>query len=102
PGPALKATIIGGQFERNRQLFGDESLVILNKGTSQGITVGQSFSVFKQQAVRLKKTASLQNSRQIGKVKVVKATENFSTAVVIQASDDIQVGDTTDSNTSLE
>ncbi|MCE3010861.1 MAG: LysM peptidoglycan-binding domain-containing protein [Proteobacteria bacterium] len=102
PGPALKATIIGGQYDKERHLFGDESLVILNKGTSQGISVGQSFAVFKQQGIRVPKTASLQNSRQIGRVKVVKAAENFATAVVIQASDDIQVGDTTDSNTSLE
>lgn len=88
------ARIIGGQFGgNNRSLFSASSLVFLDAGTSQGISEGQSFGVFADESVRSHQTDAVINDRQIGVVKIVKATANFATAYITKANDDILKGD---------
>ncbi|MDG0816108.1 LysM peptidoglycan-binding domain-containing protein [Bdellovibrio svalbardensis] len=87
------ARIIGGQFGNNRTLFGSNSLIFLDGGTSQGFAEGQSFGIFADEAVRNRQTDAIQNDRQIGVVKIVKATPNFATAYIARSSDDILKGD---------
>lgn len=87
------AKIMGGQFDKKRHLFGTNSLVFLDSGTSQGLQEGQALSIYADERVRNKKTEALENDRVIGLLKVVRVTSNFATAYVVKASEDIQVGD---------
>lgn len=87
------ATIMGGQFEKRRSLFGQNSLVFLDGGSGQGLQEGQTLAIFADQRVRNKKANALQNDRVIGHLKIVRVTNNFATAYVTKATDDIVVGD---------
>ncbi len=87
------ARIIGGQFGSSRSLFGSNSLIFLDGGTNQGFSEGQSFGIFADEAVRNRQTDAIQNDRQIGVVKIVKATPNFATAYITKTSDDVLKGD---------
>lgn len=90
--------IVGGAFAGNRRLFGLENIVVFNGGSAQGISSGQMLPIYKQQPGRNEKSKARENSRMIGRAKVIKVSEGFATAVVVQASDDIQVGDSSSSN----
>ena len=87
------ARIIGGQFGANRQLFAANQLVFLDGGSAQGLTEGESFPIFADEAVRNRQTDAYQNDRQIGVAKIVKVSSNFSTAYVTKSTDDIYRGD---------
>lgn len=87
------ARIIGGQFGANRQLFSANQLVFLDGGSSQGMTEGESFPIFADEAVRNRQTDAYQNDRQIGIAKIVKVSPNFATAYVTKSTDDIYRGD---------
>lgn len=93
PAAGVGATIIGGQFEKRRSLFGQNSLVFLDGGRSQGLQEGQTLSIFADARVRNKNTPAVQNDRVIGTLKLVRVTNNFATAYVVRASDDVLVGD---------
>lgn len=87
------AKIMGGQFDRRRMIFGSESLVFLDGGSSQGLREGQVLPVYADERVRNKKTDAITNDRKIGIVKVVRVSKNFATAYVAKADDDILLGD---------
>lgn len=87
------AKIMGGQFDRNRKLFGSDSLVFLDGGSSQGLQEGQVLPVYADQRVRNKKNDAIANDRMIGVVKIVRVTQGFATAYVAKAVDDILLGD---------
>lgn len=99
PGTA-NVRIVGGAFASERRLFGLDNIVIFNGGSSQGVSSGQTLPIYKQQPARNGKSQALQNARLIGQAKVVKVSEGFATAIVISATDDIQVGDSTAPNIS--
>lgn len=95
-GPATSnvgAKIMGGQFDKKRNIFGSNSLIFLDQGKSQGLQEGQLLSIFADERNRDKKTESLENDRVIGSVKVVGVTENFATGYIIKTSEDVSVGD---------
>lgn len=87
------AKIIGGQFDRKRTLFGSSSLVFLDAGTGQGLQEGQVLPIFADLEKRNKKLEAVINDRMIGVVKVVRVSNNFATAYVAKATDDILLGD---------
>lgn len=87
------AKIIGGQFDKKRSLFGSNSLVFLDSGSSQGLQVGQSLNIFADNRVRNKKTPALVNDRVIGTVKIVNTSGNFATGYITKVTDDVVVGD---------
>lgn len=87
------ATIMGGQFEKKRALMGQNSLVFLDAGSSQGLQEGQTLSIYADERVRNKNVKAVMNDRVIGKLKVVRVTNNFATAYVSSAIDDIMIGD---------
>lgn len=87
------AKIIGGQFDKKRSLFGNNTLVFLDAGASAGLQEGQSLAIFADERVRNKKNEAVMNDRVIGKLKIVRVSQNFATAYVVKATDDILVGD---------
>lgn len=93
-GESVKARIIGGPYSPERQIFGPTNLLFLG---GKGLTLGQTYPIFKIQKIRNTGTNVTHNSSQIGKVKVVKIMQNFATGVVLTASEDIRVGDSTSS-----
>jgi hypothetical protein len=90
----IAAQVIGGNGGKG-QLFGTENLIYLNIGSAQGLIPGQSLNIFRKVPVRDPESESIENQQQIGKVKIVNASENFSTAIVTRASDGIRSGDIT-------
>ncbi|WP_231839155.1 LysM peptidoglycan-binding domain-containing protein [Bdellovibrio bacteriovorus] len=87
------AKIMGGQFDKKRNIFGNSTLVFLDGGSAQGLQEGQTLSVFADERVRNKKNEAVMNDRVVGSVKIVRVSPNFATAYVIRASDNILVGD---------
>lgn len=87
------AKIMGGQFDKKRNIFGNSTLVFLDGGSSQGLQEGQTLPVFADQRVRNKKNEAVMNDRVVGTVKIVRVSPNFATAYVLKASDNIVVGD---------
>ncbi|UXR63148.1 LysM peptidoglycan-binding domain-containing protein [Bdellovibrio bacteriovorus] len=87
------ARIMGGQFDRKRNIFGNNTLVFLDGGSGQGLQEGQSLAIFADERVRNKKNQAVMNDRVIGTVKIVRVSPNFATGYVVRASDNVVVGD---------
>lgn len=87
------AKVMGGQFENKRNLFGSNSLIFLDAGSGRGLQVGQSLPVFADEDSRTKKAKAYMNHRQIGTAKVIRVSGNFATAYVVNATEDIRMGD---------
>ncbi|KYG63081.1 hypothetical protein AZI86_15285 [Bdellovibrio bacteriovorus] len=87
------ATIMGGQFEKKRALMGQNSLVFLDAGSGQGLQEGQTLSIYADERARNKNVKAVMNDRVIGKLKVVRVTNNFATAYITSAIDDVMIGD---------
>jgi hypothetical protein len=90
-----EARIFGGQFGVNRRIFGPDTIVFLNQGNRGGLSVGQVLPVYKNQGTRSEKNIIRENPRLIGRLKVVRTTEDLATAVIISANEEIRVGDGT-------
>lgn len=87
------AKIMGGQIDRKRHLFGANSIVFLDAGSSQGLQEGQSLPIYADERVRNKNTDAVQNDRVIGAVKIVRVNPSFATAYVVRATEDVLLGD---------
>jgi hypothetical protein len=94
PGQA-EARIFGGQFGISRRLFGPDGIVFLNQGNRAGLTAGQTLPIYKNQGIRTDKNPIRENPRVIGRLKIVRTTEDLATAVIISANEEIRVGDGT-------
>ncbi len=91
--PGVEAHVIGGQYGSGRSLFGSHSLIFLDAGITKGFTDGKSFPIIADEQSRNPGADVEFNSRKIGEVKIVKATENFSTGFITRATDKILKGD---------
>jgi LysM repeat protein len=98
----LDARVVAGEHQVQRRLFAQYALVVLNRGTSQGASVGQTVRLFRQPLSRNELSKEKSNLRPVGSVKIVQASENFSTGLVVQASEEIRAGDSTGDVTILE
>ncbi|MGZ3769490.1 MAG: LysM peptidoglycan-binding domain-containing protein [Bdellovibrio sp.] len=87
------AKIMGGQYDRERVLFAAQSLIFLDRGSSQGLQEGQVLPVYEDINLRNRKTEAITNDRIIGLVKIVHVARDFATAYVAKSTDDILVGD---------
>jgi hypothetical protein len=88
-----EAHIIGGQYGPGRSLFGSHSLIFLDAGIAKGFSDGKSFPIIADEHLRSPETDVNINSRKVGEVKIVKATEKYSTGFVTRATDKIVKGD---------
>ena len=96
PGPvqaAVEATLIGGQYSAIRKLFPQFSFVFVDAGSNGGMKEGQTLNVFANLKTRNDKTVVENKNRWVGQVKIIKTSENFSTAYVTAAFEDLQTGD---------
>lgn len=93
---SVTASICWGHFGRQSRLFGPDTIVILNKGSKAGVAVGQKFPIYQKLSLRDDNTLEKSNPRQVAAVRIVRVSGNFSTAVVTEMAEPIQVGDTTD------
>jgi hypothetical protein len=97
PRSQVVSQIIGGSFFNARRVYGSESIVYLNRGESDGLSVGQILPLRANRKVRDPGTTIDSNIRPIGWLRVVKTTPNFSTGVIVRAWSDVLSGDLTGS-----
>ncbi len=89
---AATASIVGGQSTPDARLFSTQALVFLS---GEGLSEGQIYPIYRNQQLRNESTLIQENPKIIGRLKVLKVSNSFATAVILQASDDIVVGDVT-------
>lgn len=95
----LPAQIIGGHLDEDRRLFGLLDVVYLNVGTEGGIAPGQSFTIFKSKVKRDPTSDVITGPLPIGRLKVVKATGQFATAIILESSEEVRTGDSLEGST---
>ncbi len=89
---SVSAKIIGGQFNNERKLYGTNTIVFLDGGSAQGFQEGQVLSVYKDETIRKNKDAVI-NDPVIGKLKIIRVSQNYSTAYIVNSITDIVTGD---------
>lgn len=90
---SLQAMIIGGENDTTRSLFGPQSIVYLNRGSGDGVKVNQRAPIMAVHRLRHADSNIFSNTWKLGEVKIVKVEKNYSTAVVMDATDGIVPGD---------
>ena len=90
---SLKAMIIGGENDTTRSLFGPQSIIYINRGSSDGVKINQRAPVSAIHRLRHSESTIFSNTWKIGEVKIVKVEKNYSTAVVMMANEGIMPGD---------
>lgn len=90
---SLKAMIVGGENDTTRSLFGPQSIIYINRGSSDGVKVNQRAPVSAIHRLRHSESTIFSNTWKIGEVKIVKVEKNYSTAVVMMATEGIMPGD---------
>lgn len=85
--------VIGGQFEDNRFLMGDEGVIYIDNGSSQGLTAGQTLPIYKNERLHNPDVKAKYNDPVIGHVKIVRVSKDFATAFVLRVNTEIKVGD---------
>lgn len=93
PTTSVQARIIGGEYHKYQQLFGDNDFVVLSAGAKEGLQEGSTLSVYMNEKARRPGTQSVVNDRVIGQVKVVKLADHFATAFVLKAQNEMVIGD---------
>lgn len=91
----VSGRIVGGQFSTARRLFGPYSIVYLNAGSAQGLSVGAHVPVYRNPYLRMQNTLIRENPAEIGELQVVRVGNGVATAVVVRQIEDIRVGDVT-------
>lgn len=95
PIGTVDARIVGGRFSLNRRLFGTDAIVYLNLGHTGGVNPGVILPIYEYQLGPTNSDLVKFNPRLVGKMKVIKTSTEFSTAVVIENIREIQIGDGT-------
>ncbi len=94
PRVDLEAVVIGGQYSNQRRLLGTGAVIYLDKGSRQGLSEGQILAVRGDRTLR-RDTEVPEYMRPIATVKLVRVFERVSTALVINANEEIRPGDLT-------
>lgn len=90
-----RATIIGGEYDINRNLMCLQSVVFLNRGAKDGLMRGRRLIVNANHMVRNPDSFAFDNSWTSAVVKVIRVEENYATAVVLTSSEMVTPGDFT-------
>lgn len=96
--------IVGGHFSGERKVLGLNSVVYLDIGQNQGVSVGDVMTVLRNEIRHNPKGVVKGATQPIGKLKIAKTTPTRATAILIDSSDAILPGDVVGSvsNNSLE
>ena len=89
----LPAKLIGGDYSSSRTFFSRDAIVYLNRGAKQGFKKGMVLPIYQNRKERMKNTVAAWIDHIVGRVKIVRAGKNFSTGVIVEATEDIRVGD---------
>lgn len=91
----IEARVVGGEFDDDRKLIGENSVVYLDKGSRDGISAGDILPVRSSRQKRREGTTLPDLKSSIGILKVVEVENSVSTAIVLEAKEEIVPGDRT-------
>jgi hypothetical protein len=89
----IQGMIVGGENDTTRALFGPQSIVYINRGSGDGVKVNQKAPIMAVHRLRHTESSIFSNTWKLGEIKVVKVETNYSTAVVMTATEGIMPGD---------
>jgi hypothetical protein len=89
------AQIIGGMASSKRQTFYPQSIAYLNRGSKDGLKVGDVLPIRSNRLLRFQNSIVDENSRPSGWLKIAHLTPRFSTAVILKTFEEIYAGDFT-------
>jgi hypothetical protein len=95
--PAIQ--VVGGEQEQEQNSYSDGDYVYINAAASQGLTVGQEFSVVRPRGRFHTKLTSKRGvlgvyTQQVGRLRITELKQDVSIARVTQSCDQILLGDT--------
>ena len=90
----VNASVCSGIFGSGDRMFGLDQFVVLNKGSESGLADGQIFPVYQRFLNQPAKEFEQTNPRSIGKLRIVKTSSHFATALLLQQNEIISTGDT--------
>lgn len=89
----IEAQVIGSEKHSASALFAPGDLVFLNKGSDEGLAVGQMLDVFADRTIRRRGATIPFSPVSSATIKVVKTSRKVATAVLLSAYDSVQQGD---------
>ncbi|MBK8201037.1 MAG: LysM peptidoglycan-binding domain-containing protein [Bdellovibrionales bacterium] len=92
---SVVAQIIGGMASSKRQTFYPQSIAFLNRGSKDGLKVGDVLPIRSNRLLRFQNSIVDENSRPSGWLKIAHITPRFSTAVILKTFEEIYAGDFT-------
>lgn len=87
--------IVGAEFDEDRKLVGQGSIIYLDGGHRDGIQDGDILAVQSRRGAHRQNTVYPEYRKTIGKIKIVQSLENVSTALILENSEEIRIGDRT-------
>lgn len=91
----VNAQIIGGMSSSKRQTFYPQSIAYLNRGSKDGLKVGDVLPIRSNRLLRFQNSIVDETSRPSGWLKIAHLTPSFSTAVILKTFEEIYAGDFT-------
>ncbi|MBK7842189.1 MAG: LysM peptidoglycan-binding domain-containing protein [Bdellovibrionales bacterium] len=92
---SIVAQIVGGMASSKRQTFYPQSVAYLNRGSKDGLKVGDILPIRTNRLLRFQKSIVDENTRPSGWLKIAHLTPHFSTAVILRIYEEIFAGDFT-------
>jgi len=102
PRSDVRAQIIGGSIFNRRQIYGDETIAYLNKGSDSGLKVGDVLPIVVNRSLRDVNAKIESSNLPIGTVRVVRVTPKFATIIVLHSWSDVFTGDFVGGSTAHE
>lgn len=93
PHGTTQAEVLGSERNVTSMLYGQGDIVFLNKGSQEGLAVGQILDVYANRRSRYPGTPVTFSPAPSGRVKVVRVSAALTTALVLKAHDGILQGD---------
>ena len=96
--PANRLEIVGAEQEQEQHVYAEGDLVYINGGAQQGVKEGHEFSVVRPRG-RFKTSFSRKGgslgmyTQEVGTLRVLRARDNFSVALVTRSCDSMLLGD---------
>jgi len=98
PMTSVYGHIVWGQKGKETKISSLGDIVVVDIGREQNVQVGQLLTVYRQGDLRVDRNPEKVNARPIGVMRVMWVSKGFGTAMIIQQSDEVHVGDTTTPN----